>query len=339
MNGVRSDVGCQPRPTAVDADFGDRSQRGDTVEISEPVRRRAPARSVEALSPWRGSKKRCAVRVLAPVPRACCRAVQARPGAREGDQGRERFTRHVPSKILDARLYRRRLTLARVWEASRAGRLVVSAPDADRAVRMIDAARATRVEPAAMELVSPALAASLELPRAWAVAFRLHGNPAAVDEARGRVQAAGRAAGVELISEAERHAVWDRLLDMEARAEMSVRIAQRPADLRATLDLAASLPAAGGEPLWAAHAGEGILRVLVPSAAAVAPDHWSQEVARLRQRLAAGRGTAVAWARGRGPPLPLGLDRAKPTRVARLCVDIKRAFDPAGILPPPATEV
>lgn len=205
------------------------------------------------------------------------------------------------------------------------------APAPDRLVAAFQAMREARIEAAALELVSPALAGSLlGEPDAWALLARFQGNAEAVEAARSRLPSVAQGARVEALSPERAEAAWSGLSAEEARAALAVRLADRPSELAGTLATAARL--FPGSPV-AAHAGDGIARVLVPAPEGAATSSWVEAIAEARSAMAARGGTAIV---ARGPRAILeGVDPYGPVGPAlRLMQALKKEFDPAGILAP-----
>src|SRR5690606_14420325 len=88
--------------------------------------------------------------------------------------------------------------------------LVLTAAGPDAALDVAAAIRDARVEPAALELVSPPLAAAVPGVDAagWAVVVRLQGGAEAVGDAEARVREAARGAEVLAPDAAGAQAVW-----------------------------------------------------------------------------------------------------------------------------------
>lgn len=196
--------------------------------------------------------------------------------------------------------------------------------------------REARLEPVAMELLSPA---------AWGMVAEGWGGEANVDWALlARWQGSGRVVEVavretdRLVGEAEGRGVrkgdgevdgqmvWRALSRIEGSSGVVVRLADRPYALGMTLDLAASLPAAPSELPILAHVGAGIVRVLAP---VEAPDHqWSMELERIGGELRGRGGSLLIDGTGAGaagwPAPSVGRDNV----VLRLEEAIRSRFDP-----------
>lgn len=210
-------------------------------------------------------------------------------------------------------------------------------PEADVTVRvaaeepapLLEIARTlpgTALPPVALELLSPALASRVGVGNEWTLLVRFHGSTEAVGAA---TEAASRAAGgaAAVLEGAGGAGAWTRLGEVEAAAAAVVRVANRPATLGATLAAAEALGAAFEPegPLLAAHAGDGIVRVLAMDARPVAG-----EVRAARERVAAAGGTVLV-ARGRiGDVDPYPAEGP----ALRLMHGLRRVFDPAGVLSP-----
>lgn len=240
--------------------------------------------------------------------------------------------------------------------ADRTLAVAVASPDA--AVELLKRIRARRVEPAALELHSPA-AESPGAARRWVVLARLLGSAAAVDERARAVEQAAAELGARSEATADARQIWAPLAHAEALATVAVRFADLPFEIHSTLALVhAALPAieaAGGRWTVQAHLGNGIVRLLgAPdttqppaggdSAAAgsgPAPSRLPSSLVRdwrpladairsARTALAPRRGTVVVAAAP--APLLAEVDPYGPIAGHALMRRIKAQFDPAGIL-------
>lgn len=212
--------------------------------------------------------------------------------------------------------------------------LVAAGPDA--ALDVVAAIGEARAEPAALELVSPPLAAEVLGAGAaeWAVVVRLQGGAEAVGEAEARVRAAARGARVLPPDSAQPPAVWAALGEPESRAALVARLADRPSELAETLAAALALPGAATAWPVLAHAGTGIVRAAVPASACGEPDAgaWAAALGRARSRLADSGGT-VLCVRAPRAVMEAGLDPfGDPGPALRLMQGLKKTFDPAGVL-------
>lgn len=190
------------------------------------------------------------------------------------------------------------------------------------------------LEPVALELLSPGLAhkcgaASGE----WALLARLHGNHAAVSAAVDLALAGSR---WKALPESRAAAVWDGLATAESGAGVLVRLVGRRPELESALELAQHL--AGLDPrIWlAAHAAAGVVRILAPAERVLAnTGRWSRELAAARTALTGVAGGGLLLSRAPVPLLetldPVGEGAALSRQLAG---QLRRVFDPAGILAP-----
>jgi len=229
---------------------------------------------------------------------------------------------------------------ARLRPLPRADRtLALRAPTEGACVTAAREVRAARLEPAALEILSPDASAHVAAAGAWTLLVRLHGAPGAVAELGARVETIARRVGLaaETLEPATAQTAWRTLSALEAEAAVVVRLAGWPSELLRTLGLAAELADAGGES-WArvAHAGDGIVRLLAPAASGNggAPA-WGDVAAALeaaRLTLSATGGTVLL---ARAPAaLAARLDPFGPVPAAALMRGLRRSFDPAGVLAP-----
>jgi glycolate oxidase FAD binding subunit len=201
----------------------------------------------------------------------------------------------------------------------------------------IVATRELRLVIAALELLSPALARRIAGTEGWTLLVRLRGNAETAEDAglRGDALAGGRCERLEEWAAAQ---VWSALAHIECTAVLSIRLAQRMSELRATLRIAHELSGAPeNEMLLAAHAGDGIVRLFGEPAGDNASSSftraWVERIARARTALAAHNGT-VFVARA-----PIDIARhVDPFGDAGAALPImqqlKKVFDPAGIMAP-----
>jgi len=214
--------------------------------------------------------------------------------------------------------------------------LALAAAGADAALDAVAALRAACIEPAALELVSPPLAAEATGVGAaeWAVVVRLQGGAEAVAEAEARVRAAARDGRVLAPDPARAQALWAALGEPEACAALVARLADRPSVLAETLAAARELPGAAAAWPLLAHAGSGIVRAAVPADAygRWPGAEWAAALAGARSRLAE-RGGTVLCVRAPRDVVGTGLDPfGDPGPALRLMRALKKAFDPAGVL-------
>jgi hypothetical protein len=123
---------------------------------------------------------------------------------------------------------------------------------------------------------------------------------------------------------------------LEAAAGLAVRLADRPAALEETLQLALRLP--GGEaglPI-VAHAGAGIVRVLVESGlerpVGAPVDEWVHALTAARAEITGRRGTLIVARAPREVAARFDFEGALEPGVLRLLRGIRERFDPAGTL-------
>ncbi len=199
------------------------------------------------------------------------------------------------------------------------------------------------VHPAAAELLGPATAAALGLPRAWTLVLRLRGSRAAIDAAARTI--GGLCAGLGHGEVAV--AVMAGLGRLEAAARPLARLAGLSSDLAPALDRAIHFISASNSTLddWhiAAHARSGAVRLWpVAAGPAAAAGAASGPGA---QRLAAALGALRSETERVGGTMLLecaspSLQSIVPAVAAadevtrRLESGLKRVFDPAGILAP-----
>lgn len=208
---------------------------------------------------------------------------------------------------------------------------VIEATEPGPLIDVVDAVRDARIEPTALELLSPT-------PRdaaGWTLFARLQGSDDAVADAATRLTRAASPLAARRLDGAEAESAWSALNEREAAAALAPRLADRPANLRDTLELARTLPGAVTRWPLAAHAGDGIVRGLVPSDAcgdAMRPD-WARALSEARAALAERRGTlilACGPARLLGDVDPIGAEGIS----LELMRGLRETFDPAGVLAP-----
>lgn len=144
--------------------------------------------------------------------------------------------------------------------------VVAAAPEPRRLLDLATAIRESRLEPVALELISPEIEAfRADGDAAWRLAARFQGSAEAVEDAVARVGSLPGGAEVIALADDAAAAGWTALAAAEARAPFAARLADRPAHLEETLGLAdrvAKAAGTGARPGIAAHLGDGIVRVL-----------------------------------------------------------------------------
>ena len=179
------------------------------------------------------------------------------------------------------------------------------------------------LEPAAVELIMLPDFDELLL------CVRVQGNEATLSAAREElVRVAGREP--ELCTPAQAGAIWQAVADAACSADVSVRLAALPAEAPRLFTAARQMRRTFTRALLALHAGSGIVRV--EGMGPVDVPALTRILVEARSALTGVRGTvnlAVA---------PLELQErftlAEPGADLRLMRELKKAFDPAGILAP-----
>ena len=171
------------------------------------------------------------------------------------------------------------------------------------------------MQPAAIELIG----------RPWQLVIRYEGGREAVDAAVAELDAV--AADVDA-STADDHQALEQLAQREAAAAVVLRIGVLPDRIPGVLTWMETL---GVDGMIAAHAGDGIARLLMSGQEAerITPDRFAGLVDAARREL---RGTVIVE---RAPAaLMRAVDPWGPIEpaIARLTLELKRQFDPAGIL-------
>ena len=200
---------------------------------------------------------------------------------------------------------------------------IVNADSFSAIADVADTIMATRLDPAALEIVSGPLARQLFGNAGWLLLARVHGNPDAVGDALERIRSL---AGAALVRVAEGAACWGELTALEAAARVNIRFANLPSRLRDTTATALSAAERGGldQTRIAIHAGDGIVRVMADATASAAPDVMRDARAAMEQR----GGTLIVERMANGA----ALDAFGHTDNLKLMTGIKKVFDPAGIL-------
>lgn len=190
--------------------------------------------------------------------------------------------------------------------------------------------RLPAIRTAALELVA------LELlpndPITGMLLLRVHGNVATVDAATVELQRLAGPMGVVRLEPPTADSTWRRLADAALTARFAARLAALPDQAGRLVELAQRFRRHFAHLHIAMHAGNGIVRVHAQSPVQNAHG-LVEEIAGIRHELEALRGSLilpVLPAKLQGlvePYAPLGNE-------ARLMRELKRRFDPAGILAP-----
>lgn len=202
--------------------------------------------------------------------------------------------------------------------------LLVRGTTLDEAAEVVDAIMATTLEPVALEILSPSLAATVTGEHSWALLVRYHGNEASLADAEERTRAATARMTVLVIE----NSVWRALAESETAAALKLRFANVTADTRSTIAGAQRTSDAAGlaDVQMAVHAGDGIVRVF----ASAAPARAGTVLLRERAALEAMGGTLIIE---RSLP-DMSVEAFGNTAAGALMAGIKNVFDPAGILAP-----
>lgn len=177
-------------------------------------------------------------------------------------------------------------------------------------------------------------------PDAWLLAVRLHGNREAVEDAVRRVEeAAGRAAARRLEG-ADGRGFWDAVSQAEAGVALVARVALPPSRLKDTLMLARRLLGEVGGGNGAdgiiADACAGVVHALVRGGAFSEAGAHRRAAAALRETRGEVEGEGGTVVVSHGPPALVREVGAwgDPGPALRLMQELKRRFDPAGVLNP-----
>jgi FAD/FMN-containing dehydrogenase len=195
--------------------------------------------------------------------------------------------------------------------------LLLSAPTFVAAAELSTQIIAARLDIVALEIVSPAFVDGSSAAE-WTVLARLHGNAEAVSDSIARIGAIAAARMAE-------SSLWRNLGAREFRAPWLIRFANLPARLQETAAQAASFAreALSGDVSVAAHAGDGIVRLLADDV----NDAFEQLVSNEREVIRDHGGTLLVERAAR----PLVRRPAVTSEAAPLMAGVKRVFDPAGI--------
>ncbi|MGH7467470.1 MAG: FAD-binding oxidoreductase [Longimicrobiales bacterium] len=187
------------------------------------------------------------------------------------------------------------------------------------------AAQQAALEPAALELISGAAAHDCSL------YVRVQGNDLAVEGAALELaQVAGEAP--TLLSDEDGRAVWQRLADASAGAQVSIRLAALPSAALHVWTAALQIHASLQQAQVALHAGLGIARV--DGGAPVDTVEFGRSLAEAKRTLERLRGSVIVAVvppelNATLPQFSAGMDTE-----LRLMRELKKVFDPENILAP-----
>jgi glycolate oxidase FAD binding subunit len=180
------------------------------------------------------------------------------------------------------------------------------------------------LEAVAVELVSPGLIAP-----SWGLLIRLCGNAEAVADAQARLQ--GRSTQAQLQMKKAALADWEKLEQSEISATTVVRLADVPSRIATTLQAAEKLAAkAGTDPVIAAHAGDGIVRVLLRDSDV---ENTAFAIGEARSLLVGSGGTVIAHSHN-GDVMRRADAYGATGPTLQFMSKLKQLFDPASILAP-----
>lgn len=172
-------------------------------------------------------------------------------------------------------------------------------------------------------------AVALELLDGWSLLIRLHGNQESVVDARTRIAAHCSTAGLA-VAAAGKHE-WQELAQAELDAVTVVRLADLPSRLPQTLQLAEKLVArAGADARVAAHAADGIVRVLLGDSDA---ESTAFAIGEARTVLGVSGGSVIVHS-GSGELMRRVDAFGGGGNTLPLMTKLKQLFDPAGVLAP-----
>jgi glycolate oxidase FAD binding subunit len=202
--------------------------------------------------------------------------------------------------------------------------VVMSAGSASLLLEIAQFITDLHLEAQAIELLGPAVDSD-----SWSLLIRLAGNHESVADAKARIEARSRElrAGCRMGGSDD----WYSMRDIELEACTAVRVADLPARIEATLGavqrLADRIPASTR---IAAHAGDGIVRLLIGESAV---DETAFAIGETRAQLAVSGGTVVVHSRT--AELIRRVDAFGATGPQlQLMAKLKNIFDPAGIMAP-----
>jgi glycolate oxidase FAD binding subunit len=184
----------------------------------------------------------------------------------------------------------------------------------------LSAARGARLAPAALELLSPAVAGRLGLGKETVLLARFGGNEQSVSAQLYELASLG-----ESLSAPDD--CWEQLRALDAESAATFRCATPLADLPRAWDALGGATDAGDELPRHGTVMRGIIRCMVPAAAGSGASHYEDLAALMRPagstRMIPERLSADAWDRLAPSPVNDPISRG-----------VKQAFDPANVLNP-----
>jgi glycolate oxidase FAD binding subunit len=188
------------------------------------------------------------------------------------------------------------------------------------------------ISAAALELVAIELLPNQGDSSNGSLLLRVHGNVATVDAAIVELKRVAQPLQFAQLETAEAESQWHALLDTSLTARFGARLAALPDQAGVLLQLAARLRPHFAQSQVVLHAANGIARVYAHGPIDD-PRALSEEIARITVELDQMRGSVAL------PVIPSELQehyraRAPAAGEARLMRELKRVFDPAGILAP-----
>ncbi len=202
--------------------------------------------------------------------------------------------------------------------------LTVTAPDVDLLIDLMQQIVHENLEAGAIELLGPNDAGE-----PWTLVVRLSGSPDAVADATARINAlsSGLPAAMKPVTDE----VWQAMQLAELNAHTTIRLADLPARLSSTLQLAQKVVARAVAPAQLiAHAADGIVRLYLGAANA---ENVAFAIGEARSVMSVSGGSVVVHSREAELMRradAFGAVGATQPLMARL----KHIFDPAGILAP-----
>lgn len=200
---------------------------------------------------------------------------------------------------------------------------IVLPPHGQKLASALSAVRAARLAPLALELLSPAVAARLGLPRETLVLARFGGNEESVSAQLAEIATLGATLSAAVDAPDD---CWDRLRALDGDAAATARFSMPLADLPLVWD---ALADSGQDENLLRHASvmRGIIRCLVQSASG--SEAWSRHAISAMSRPV---GSARFIPERLGPGL---WSRLAPSPVSDpISRRVKEAFDPGNILNP-----